>query len=220
MPAHHPQILTIVSRPFQENSYVAWLEGRADCLLIDPGLEPARIIAEIEQHGLTPAAILITHGHSDHIAGNSAMVARWPNCPIVIGAAEVEKLIDPNQNLSAQFGVPLVSPLADRTVNEGDTVEYAGFILEVREIPGHSSGHVVYIWQTGRPAIVFGGDVLFAGSIGRTDFPDGSFEQLAEGIRTKLFTLPEDTIVLSGHGPATTIGREKATNPFVGDGNR
>lgn len=216
MSAHHPQFLTIVSRPFQQNTYVAWLEGRTDCIVIDPGLEPGRIIAEIDQHGLTPAAILITHGHSDHIAGNGALKNRWPDCPIVIGAQEVDKLSDPAKNLSARFGVALISPPADRLVNEGDTIDYAGFNLEVREIPGHSSGHVVYLWLAGSPPVIFGGDVLFADSIGRTDFPDGSFEQLAEGIHQKLFTLPEDSVVLSGHGPPTTIGREKKANPFVG----
>jgi glyoxylase-like metal-dependent hydrolase (beta-lactamase superfamily II) len=92
----------------------------------------------------------------------------------------------------------------------------AGIDLEVAHIPGHSSGHVVFIWRGARPIVVFGGDVLFAGSIGRTDFPDGSFEELAAGIHTKLFTLPDDTIVLPGHGPATTVGDEKRTNPFVG----
>ena len=159
--------------------------------------------------------MLITHGHSDHIGGNAAMKKWWPECPIVIGAEEAEKLTDPEKNLSAQFGQPIVSPPADRLVIEGDFIEYAGFVLEVREIPGHSSGHVVYIWMTNDPLVVFGGDVLFAGSIGRTDFPDGDFEKLAEGIHKKLFTLPDKTIVLSGHGPATTIGKEKRTNPFV-----
>jgi hydroxyacylglutathione hydrolase len=216
MPAHHPQILTVTSRLFQQNCYIAWLEGRSDCLVVDPGLEPARIIRAIEEHGLTPAAILNTHGHSDHIAGNGAMKERWPECPLAIGANEVEKLSDPEKNLSARFGMPIISPPADRLVSEREIIDYAGFTLEVREIPGHSSGHVVFVWHTGQPPIVFGGDVLFAGSIGRTDFPDGSFEQLTDGIHKKLFTLPDDTVVHSGHGSATTIGHEKHTNPFVG----
>jgi hydroxyacylglutathione hydrolase len=210
-----PHIISIVSRPFAQNSYVAWRGHRTDCLVIDPGLEPEQILDAIEQHKLTPAAILITHGHSDHIGGNAAMKQRWPDCPIVIGANESDKLINPATNLSADFGVPLVSPPADQLVNDGDRIGYAGFELDVREIPGHSSGHVVYIWRDGEPAIVFGGDVLFAGSIGRTDFPDGDYEQLASGIREKLFTLPDSMVVLSGHGPATTIGEEKRSNPFV-----
>ncbi len=213
----HPQIATIVSQPFQQNSYVAWLEGRTDCIVIDPGFDPESIIALIEKRGLTPAALLITHGHSDHIAGNAALKERWPECPIVIGINEADKLINPARNLSAKFGAALRSPPADRMVDEGDTIEYAGFKLEVREIPGHSSGHIVFVWREHDRPIVFGGDVLFAGSIGRTDFPDGDFDRLAAGIRDKLFTLPDATVVLSGHGPATTVGEEKRTNPFVGE---
>ncbi len=136
---------------------------------------------------------------------------------MVIGAGDAEKLTDPQKNLSARFGVPITSPPADQFVKEGDAIEFAGFTFQVREIPGHSSGHVVFICRELTPPVVFGGDVLFAGSVGRTDFPDGDFEQLAAGIREKLFMLPDETIVLSGHGPATTIGQEKRSNPFVGE---
>ncbi len=216
MSRKQPQILTIVSRLFGQNTYIAWLPGRTDCLVIDPGLEPAKIVTALEEHTLIPAAVLITHGHSDHIGGNAVLKNRWPECPIVIGANDAEKLIDPMKNLSARFGTPIVSPPADRLVKEADIIDYAGLSLEIREIPGHSSGHVVFIWREGQPPLVFGGDVLFAGSVGRTDFSDGDFEQLAAGIHEKLFKLPDESIVLSGHGPPTTIGQEKRTNPFVG----
>jgi hydroxyacylglutathione hydrolase len=102
------------------------------------------------------------------------------------------------------------------TVNDGDVYQAAGFELHVLAIPGHSAGHVVYVWRSHDPQIVFVGDVIFAGSVGRTDFPDGDFDALAAGIRAKLFTLPDDTVLYSGHGPATTVGVEKRENPFVG----
>jgi hydroxyacylglutathione hydrolase len=210
------ELATIVSLPFAENTYIAHLAGRHDCLIVDPGLEPGKVLAHLDQQALEPAAILNTHGHADHIAGNAALKERWPDCPLVIGRGDAPKLTDARLNLSADYGLGLVSPKADVLLDEGDTYCVAGFDLHVREIPGHSCGHVVLIWKTHAPVVVFGGDVLFAGSIGRTDFPDGSFEQLAAGIREKLFTLPDDTVVLPGHGPATTIGREKRCNPFVG----
>ncbi|MEX2141973.1 MAG: MBL fold metallo-hydrolase [Pirellulales bacterium] len=213
MPA--PQVLTIVSRPFEQNSYIAWREGQGDCLVLDPGFEPDLILAAVERHNLRPVVILNTHGHSDHIAGNAAMKERWPECPLVIGIHETDKLSDPMQNLSGLFGLALTSPPADQTLAEGDQYSVAGFEFLVREIPGHSSGHVVFISQKDTPPVVFGGDVLFAGGIGRTDFPDGNFDQLAQGIRQKLYTLPDDTIVYPGHGEPTTIGHEKRTNPFV-----
>jgi glyoxylase-like metal-dependent hydrolase (beta-lactamase superfamily II) len=214
----NPHLATIVSKPFGENSYIVWLDGRTDCLIFDPGFEPHKIVTAIDEHGLVPAAFLVTHGHTDHIAGNAALKSRWPDCPIVIGAGDAAKLTDPAQNLSADYGMPVTSPPADRLVGDGETIEYAGFTLEVREIPGHSCGHVVYLWRDGNPLLVFGGDVLFSGSIGRTDFPDGSYDQLAAGIHEKLFTLPDSAIILPGHGPRTTIGIEKQSNPFVGLG--
>ncbi|HCK40936.1 MAG: MBL fold metallo-hydrolase [Planctomycetaceae bacterium] len=213
---NNPTILPIVSTLFEENAYLAYFEGRQDCLVFDPGLEPDKILTEIDQRELLPAAILCTHGHSDHIAGNAALKSRWPDCPLVIGAGDAAKLTDPIANLSAGFGVELVSPVADQLVHEGDVLDLAGFRLEVRETPGHSSGHVVFLALGLSPLQVFGGDVLFAGSVGRTDFPGCSFEVLKKSIYDKLFPLADDTIVLPGHGSATTIGAEKQRNPFVG----
>lgn len=209
------KLATIVSAPFDENTFVAHLEGRTDCLVFDPGLEPEKIFGYLDQQQLTPAALMLTHGHADHIGGNEALKERWPQAPIVIGVLDAPKLIDPWLNLSGQFGLPITSPPADVLVREGDVYSAAGFDLEVLDIPGHSVGHVVFVWQAISPIIVFGGDVLFAGGIGRTDFPDGSHAGLVSGIRTKLFTMPDDTVVLPGHGHGTTIGKERRTNPFV-----
>ncbi len=210
------QLATVVSLPFEQNSYVASLAGRDDCLVIDPGLEPEKILQTLAHRRLTPAAILITHGHSDHIGGNAILKQRWPNCPLVIGADDAAKLTDPWLNLSAAFGERIVSPAADITLDDGDPYEAAGFELKVRTIPGHSAGHIAYVWEGQTPPIVWVGDIIFAGSIGRTDFPDGDLQQLLSGIRSKLFALPDDTILLPGHGPATTVGEEKRHNPFVG----
>ena len=209
------QVHTIVSLPFQENTYVVWRAERSDALVIDPGLDPDAILAFLDERSLDVAVILDTHGHADHIAGNEALKQRFPGAPLIIGVNEVALLSDPDLNMSSPFGFAIVSPPADRLVNEGDVLEFAGFHLEVREIPGHSPGHVVFVLHDELPIVVFGGDVLFRGSIGRTDFPGGSFETLAAGIRTKLYTLPDDAVVYPGHGPVTTVGHEKRTNPFV-----
>ena len=134
----------------------------------------------------------------------------------LIGAGDEPMLTDADLNLSAPFGMPVTSPRADQVVREGEAIEFGGMRLEVLEIPGHSPGHVVFVLR-GQPCLVFGGDVLFRGSIGRTDFPGGSSELLVGGIRSKLFGLPQDTLVYPGHGPATKVAYERRTNPYVGE---
>ncbi len=208
------QIQTIVSAPFDENTYLVWLPDRTEVLVIDPGLEPDLILEFLEERGLSVAAILNTHGHADHIGGNAALKKKYPLAPIIIGVNEAHFLTDPVANLSAVFGMPIVSPPADQLVSDDETIEHAGISMHVREIPGHSPGHVVFV-IAGKPTIVLGGDVLFRDSVGRTDFPGGSFALLASGIRKKLYTLPEDAVVYPGHGPVTTVGNEKRSNSFV-----
>jgi glyoxylase-like metal-dependent hydrolase (beta-lactamase superfamily II) len=208
------QLQTVVSQPFEENTYIVWLPGREDAVVFDPGLQPELIQEVLAEQGLRVAAILDTHGHADHIGGNAAMKEAFPDAPLIIGGNDAVMLTDADANLSAPFGFPITSPPADRTVAEGDTVEAAGLTFDVLDIPGHSPGHVVYVFRS-KPALVFGGDVLFRGSIGRTDFPGGSHPLLLRGIREKLFTLPDDTVVYPGHGPVTKVGYEKRTNPFL-----
>ncbi len=202
---------------FGQNTFLAGLASRSDCVVIDPGFDAEAIQECLLQHHLTPKAILNTHGHVDHIAGNQFMKRCWPDCPLVIGVHEHDKLIDPLANLSGQYGAGLTSPPADKLVDDGEIYDAAGLSLEVLEVPGHSKGHVVYVWKGDTPWMVFGGDVLFQGSIGRTDFPDGNMKELLAAIRAKLFVMPDDTVVLPGHGPTTTIGAEKRFNPFVGN---
>jgi len=210
----------VESAPFGENSYVVARRGDARAVVIDPGFEPEALLTFLEERSLVPEAILLTHGHSDHIAGNASLRQRWPGLPIFVGREDAAKLTDPVGNLSAGFGLPFTSPPADRLLAEGDRFDLAGLAIEVAEIPGHSRGHVVYRVDGVRPGLVFAGDVLFREGIGRTDFADGDFRTLADGIRGKLYVLPDDTIVLSGHGPPTTIGHERRHNPFVPDTSR
>ena len=208
------EVYRIVSRPFYENTYILAKAGSSDCLVIDPGFEPEAVIEVIEEHTFDPMAIVLTHGHSDHIAGVSAMKQRWPSVPVLIGHGDAEKLTDPVANLSAGYGIDVKSPPADTLLREGEDLLVGEFCATVAEIPGHSVGHIV-LWFASDPVLVLAGDVLFHEGIGRTDFPDGDFSSLASGILNKLYKLPDSAIVLPGHGEPTTIGHEKKHNPFV-----
>jgi glyoxylase-like metal-dependent hydrolase (beta-lactamase superfamily II) len=209
-------IEAIESAPFGEMSYIVWKAGQSAGIVVDPGFDAETILEQLGRHGLHLAAILNTHGHADHIAGNAAMKRAYPEAPLIIGRNEAALLTDPQANLSAGFGLALSSPEADRLVVDGERLEVAGLSFEVREIPGHSPGSVVFVCDQFDPMFVLGGDVLFAGSVGRTDL-GGNAPQLLSGIRNKLFCLPDSTLVYPGHGPVTTVGHERRTNPFVGE---
>lgn len=210
------ELRCVESMPYAENSYLLWRSGQRAALVVDPGFEPDLIFDVLAKENLTIATILNTHGHVDHIAGNAAMKEKFPTAPLLIGHGDAAMLADPMKNMSGFFGTPIVSPPADQLLREGETIEVSGFRFEILEIPGHSPGHIVYVLCDDGKTHVFGGDVLFAASIGRTDFPGGSLPQLLSGIRGKLWPLPDEAVVYPGHGPTTTIGIEKRTNPFCG----
>ena len=208
------EVYRIISRPFYENTYVLTQSQSRDCLIVDPGFDPDAVIQVVDDHQFVPVAIVLTHGHSDHIAGVASIKQQWPLAPVLIGHGDAGKLLDPVANLSAGYGIDVVSPPADVILREGEDLRVGDFCATVVEIPGHSAGHVVF-WFTSTPTLVFAGDVLFHEGIGRTDFPDGDFRSLESGILNKLYKLPDSAIVLPGHGEPTTIGHEKTHNPFV-----
>ena len=197
------------------NCYVVHARGASGCWIIDCGFEPQPMLDYIGAHELRPQQVLLTHAHVDHIAGLETLCAAWPNVPILIHAAEQSALTDPMGNLSAALAEPVVAPRATGTIDAADQVELAGTVFEVRHTPGHSPGGITL--YSAAEQVAFVGDVLFAGSIGRYDFPGCSLGRLIKSIRRELMTLPDETRVLPGHGPETTIGRERAENPFIID---
>ncbi len=205
----------VVSPLFEENAYIVRLAQRRECFIVDPGFDAHEIISFLHRRQLLPEAILVTHGHVDHIAGVGQLKMCWPDVPVFVGLGDAAKLADPYANLSATFGFPIQSPPGDRLLVDGERFSVAGISILAREVPGHSRGHMVFICEERSPAAVFVGDVIFAGSVGRTDFEDGDFRQLVESIERVLWPMPDDTVLLPGHGPPTTVGRERRTNPYL-----
>jgi glyoxylase-like metal-dependent hydrolase (beta-lactamase superfamily II) len=199
--------------PYQTNCMIVHPAGHSGCWIVDAGFEPRQMIARVRELGLNPEALILTHCHVDHIAGASDVKLTFPTLPIWVHEAESLWLTHPERNLSVFTGQPITGPEPDRLLRDGEKLTLGSTAWEVRHTPGHSPGSISLVCQAARVALV--GDALFAGSIGRTDFPGCSFEQLESSIRKKLYTLPDDTTIYPGHGPTSTIGREKKNNPFV-----
>lgn len=193
------------------NCYIAHNEGDNTCLVIDPGDEGEKLKEILDSHEFKVQGILLTHGHSDHIGAVQALVEAY-QVPVYIHKRDAEYLTNPEVNLSAYSGRSITVNVGDvHYVKEGDTISLGDMTFTVIETPGHTPGGVCYYTK----GTLFAGDTLFQGSVGRTDFPNGDFEQLSKAIREKLYILPDDTKVYPGHGGQTTIGDEKQSNPFV-----
>lgn len=199
--------------PFQQNCTLFWCKRTRRAAIVDPGGEPERILALLAELALEPEQILLTHGHLDHV-GASAELARQLGLPIFGPHADDAFLIRNLPDQCRQFGFPPVADFVpDRWLQQGDSIELGEERLTVLHCPGHTPGHVVFVHVAARLAQV--GDVLFRGAIGRTDFPRGNHRQLLDSIRRRLFPLGDDVRFIPGHGPMSTIGHERRTNPFV-----
>ena len=203
---------TIVVGPFQVNCFLYWNENSGDGVIIDPGAEESRITAAIDEAGFIPRAVLLTHGHGDHIAAVAAIMKQY-QIPLYVGRGEEELLANPSANVSALIGQPIVAPKADHVVGDEETVRVGSIMLTALATPGHTPGGLCYLDE--KRGLLFCGDTLFYGSIGRTDLPGGSFETLIDSIQKKILTLPDEVVCYTGHGPETTVGAERANNPFL-----
>jgi hydroxyacylglutathione hydrolase len=205
-------VRTFTVGPVAENCHIARRDGASTGVIIDPGDEAGRLLAAVDALGVQLEGILLTHTHFDHV-GAVAPVARATGAPVWCPALEVPVLADIMRYVPWPGLGPYESYEADHTVACGETLELAGMEIEVLFTPGHSPGHVTY--RVADEAVVFSGDVLFAGSIGRTDLPGGDTPTLMATLAKLLDLLPDETTVYPGHMAVTTIGRERATNPFL-----
>ena len=207
-----PTIVPIENGQFVQNCYLIGDPGKGVAVMVDPGEEAGRFLSELRKRKWSLDAIWLTHAHIDHIMGVAAVREAYPAVPIYLHPAD-RALYDglPDQGRWMGFNGLDAPPPADHDLVAGQSIRVGDIAFEVRHVPGHSPGHVAFVGH----GVIIGGDVLFNGSIGRTDLPGGDFSTLMHSIQTEFLTLPDSTIVYSGHGPETTIGVERVSNPFL-----
>jgi glyoxylase-like metal-dependent hydrolase (beta-lactamase superfamily II) len=201
--------------PFQQNCTLFWCDETMEAAVVDPGGDIEKVIAAIDKHKVTLVKVLLTHAHIDHAGATNALAAHY-NVKIEGPHKEDQFWIDRIEDQKQRFGLNYAESFTpDRFLNQDDTVSFGNIVMEVYFCPGHTPGHVVFFHRESKLAQV--GDVLFQGSIGRTDFPRGDKETLINSIRNNIFPLGDDVRFIPGHGPMGTFGQERLTNPFVSD---
>ncbi|SHE84754.1 Glyoxylase, beta-lactamase superfamily II [Atopostipes suicloacalis DSM 15692] len=205
------QVNALTVGPAQSNCYIISNPENHEALVVDPGAEPTTLISRIEELKVKPVAILLTHAHYDHIGAVDTLRDRY-EVPVYLAAEEEEWLSNPNKNLSAMLGESVTARPAEYLFKPEEVIEIAHFTFKVVATPGHSPGGVSFIFEDDE--FVITGDALFAGSVGRTDFPGSEPKELIPNIRQKLFTLPSSFTIYPGHGESSTLAHEMTTNPF------
>lgn len=200
----------VVVGALETNCYLVYCEQTMECAVVDPGAEPEKIFRIIEQKRLRPIILINTHGHVDHVGANKDIVEKY-GIPLHIHSSDSALLSNILNSTMGFFIGAKKSPPPDRFIEEGEEVSIGNSRLKVIHTPGHSPGSV----SLSGDGFLLSGDVLFCGGVGRTDLPGGSWTELEKSIRNKIYSLPDDTLILPGHGPLTTVGQEKKSNPFV-----
>ena len=206
-----PSIVPFVLGNYQTNCHV--VTSAEACWVVDCGYSPDELITYLQRESLTPTAILLTHCHADHIAGLDQLLGAIGNVPVLCHDSEAEWNMNPMLNLSGLAGMPITASAPSGFITPGEDIMLGDTSWEVLHVPGHSPGSLAFIHKESQQAIV--GDTLFAGSIGRHDFPTSNVEDLRHSIHEVLMKLPDEMTFYPGHGPSSTICDERATNPFV-----
>ncbi len=209
------QVITIPVGILETNCYLIFDFNSKEAVCIDPGAEPEKIMKVIADNKLLLKTVLLTHGHGDHIGGVKQLLSKY-NVPLFIHSADKEMLNSPRQNLSESIGFNVTAPETDKFVKDGQKIPFSNTEITVFHTPGHTSGCVsFFVHSEGEKSILFSGDTLFYLNVGRIDLPGGNWEILRKSVLEKLYILSDETVVYPGHGPATTIFKEKNENPYV-----